>query len=120
MSLKCFLKSKIHHARVTSSNLNYIGSIFVDGELLKKANIFPNEKVEVINITNGKRWSTYAGVTSPGVISVNGGGARLCQEGDILIILAYEYCEKQIEMPKMILVGKNNKFIEYLTDFSNV
>lgn len=114
MVLNCFLKSKIHHAKVTDSKLNYIGSIFIDKELMKKANISRYEQVEIINITNGQRWVTYAEEDENGVISVNGGGARLCQKGDILIILAYEYCEKQTKKPQMIMLNEKNKFIRNL------
>jgi len=115
--MRMMLKSKIHHARVTARDLNYIGSIFIDEALLEKANILPYEKVEVINVSNGNRWETYAGAAQKGsgIVSVNGGGARLCYEGDLLIILAYEMTERLDEKPTMIRVDHNNHFVEYLS-----
>ena len=114
--MRIMLKSKIHHAKVTCRDLNYIGSIFIDEALLEKANILPFEKVEVVNVSNGNRWETYAGAApkGSGTVSVNGGGARLCCEGDTLIILAFEVTDPVDEKPTMIRVDQNNHFLEYL------
>jgi aspartate 1-decarboxylase len=113
--MRIILKSKIHRAIVTDTDLNYIASIFIDEALLEKVNIAKHERVDVLNITNGKRWQTYVMPLkrNSGIISVNGAGARLCQKGDKLIILAYEITEKKIE-PKIIIVTPQNKFIKYL------
>ena len=85
------LKSKIHRATVKATELDYLGSITIDEALLERANILPNEKVEVFNINNGARFETYAipGPRGSGYIGVNGAAARLACPGDKLIILAY-------------------------------
>lgn len=85
------LKSKLHRATVTEANLNYIGSITIDAALMKAGGIYPYEKVEVVNNNNGARLSTYAieGEANSGVICLNGAAARLVQQGDIVIIMAF-------------------------------
>lgn len=85
------LKSKIHRVTVTEANLNYIGSITIDQDLLDAANILPNEKVAIVNNNNGARLETYviAGERGSGVVCLNGAAARLVQPGDIVIIIAY-------------------------------
>lgn len=91
------MSSKLHRVRATSSNLNYIGSITIDSELLRKAEILPMQEIEIVNISNGNRWSTYAlpGKPASGEICPNGGGALLCSEGDILIIFSYVYVSRE-------------------------
>ena len=86
------MHAKLHRVRVTEANVNYVGSITIDQELLDKVGILPLEEVDVINLNNGKRWSTYAlpGEAGKKDICPNGGAALLCQPGDILIIIAYE------------------------------
>lgn len=93
MGLIKLMSGKLHRVRVTSSDLNYIGSIAIDSELLNKAKILPMQEVEIVNISNGNRWTTYAlpGTPSSGEICPNGGGALLCSKGDILIIFSYTY-----------------------------
>ena len=85
------LKSKIHRVTVTEANLNYIGSITIDQDLLDADNILPNEKVAIVNNNNGARLETYviAGERGSGVVCLNGAAARLVQPGDIVIIIAY-------------------------------
>ncbi|MDD4082825.1 MAG: aspartate 1-decarboxylase [Sphaerochaetaceae bacterium] len=113
---RIMLKSKIHHIHVSDTHPSYVGSIFIDGDLLEKANISKFEKVEVINIDNGARWETYAVPTEKGsgYVSVRGGGARLCVPGDTLIILSYTMTENTTVDPKMVLADKNNKFKEFI------
>lgn len=93
MALIKLMTGKLHRARVTNADLSYIGSITIDSELLEKANILPMQEVEIVNISNGNRWTTYAlpGTPSSGEICPNGGGALLCSQGDILIIFSYAY-----------------------------
>jgi aspartate 1-decarboxylase len=93
MALIKLMTGKLHRARVTNADLSYIGSITIDSELLEKANILPMQEVEIVNISNGNRWTTYAlpGTPSSGEICPNGGGALLCSQGDILIIFSYSY-----------------------------
>src|SRR5436305_11405865 len=84
-------KGKIHRATVTQANLNYIGSITIDQDLLDAADIYPYEKVQVVNVMNGARLETYTivGARGSGVICLNGAAARLAAEGDIVIIISY-------------------------------
>ncbi|KUK31121.1 MAG: Aspartate 1-decarboxylase, partial [Thermoanaerobacterales bacterium 50_218] len=85
------LKSKIHRAVLTDANLNYIGSITIDRDLMDAADILPFEKVQVVNNNNGARLETYCieGPRGSGMVCLNGAAARLAQPGDILIILSY-------------------------------
>ncbi|MCH5238967.1 MAG: aspartate 1-decarboxylase [Muribaculaceae bacterium] len=85
------MKSKIHRVSVTEANLNYVGSITIDRELLKAANIFEGERVYIVNNNNGERFDTYviAGEEGSGVVCLNGAAARKVQPGDIIIIIAY-------------------------------
>lgn len=85
------LKSKIHRARVTQAELNYVGSITIDEDLMDAANIIANEKVQVVNNNNGARFETYVikGERGSGTICLNGATARLAQVGDVLIIMSY-------------------------------
>ncbi|BCS80629.1 aspartate 1-decarboxylase [Anaerocellum diazotrophicum] len=117
------LKSKIHRATVTEANLNYVGSITIDEELMKAAGIFENEKVQVVNINNGERFETYVirGEKGSGTICLNGAAARLVQVGDKIIIMAY--CLLTMEeyynyKPKIVFVDDKNKIIR-LSDTEN-
>lgn len=85
------VKSKIHRVTVTEANLNYIGSITIDADLLDAANLIPNEKVAIVNNNNGERFETYIikGERGSGVICLNGAAARKAQPGDIIIIMSY-------------------------------
>lgn len=111
------LKSKIHRVTVTDANLNYIGSITIDEDLINAANILPNEKVFIVNNNNGARFETYVikGKKGSGEICLNGAAARLVQPGDIIIILSYAWIDtaeaKNFE-PKIIFPDtKTNKLI---------
>ncbi|MGB8343946.1 MAG: aspartate 1-decarboxylase [Ktedonobacteraceae bacterium] len=110
-------KGKIHRATVTQANLNYIGSITIDQDLLEAADIYPYEKVQVVNIMNGARLETYAiaGARGSGVICLNGAAARLTAEGDIVIIISYgEYNEQEIRSltPQIVFVDEENHITE--------
>lgn len=85
------IKSKIHRVRVTEANLNYIGSITIDEDLMDAANIIANEKVHVVNNNNGERFETYVikGERGSGTVCLNGAAARKVQPGDVVIIMAY-------------------------------
>jgi aspartate 1-decarboxylase len=89
------LKSKIHRAKVTQAELNYVGSITIDEDLMDAANIIANEKVQVVNNNNGARFETYVikGERASGIICLNGAAARLAQVGDIVIIMSFAYME---------------------------
>ncbi|HEX9917290.1 MAG TPA: aspartate 1-decarboxylase [candidate division Zixibacteria bacterium] len=110
-------KSKIHRVKVTEADLDYEGSITIDVEILKKADILPYEKVQVVNNNNGARFETYVipGKKGSGVICLNGAAARLGEVGDILIIISYCELEKEEAAkyrPKIVLVDKKNKPIK--------
>ncbi|MGB0427419.1 MAG: aspartate 1-decarboxylase [Flavobacteriales bacterium] len=85
------VKSKIHRVKVTNADLNYIGSITIDENLLDAANILVGEKVQIVNVTNGERLETYAiaGARGSGEICLNGAAARKCQKGDVVILICY-------------------------------
>lgn len=110
-------KGKIHRATVTQANLNYVGSITIDQDLLEAADIYPYEKVQVVNVTNGSRLETYtiAGARGSGVICLNGAAARLTSEGDIVIIISYgQYDEQEIRSlaPRLVFVDEQNHITE--------
>jgi aspartate 1-decarboxylase len=110
-------KGKIHRATVTQADLNYIGSITVDQDLLDAANIYPYEKVQVVNINNGSRLETYtiAGARGSGVICLNGAAARLTAPGDKVIIMSYaEFTEEEIRslVPQIVFVDDENHMVE--------
>ena len=89
------LKSKIHRATITEANLNYVGSITIDEDLMDAANLIENEKVQVVNINNGERLETYVirGARNSGIICLNGPAARKAQVGDIVIVISYASME---------------------------
>lgn len=90
------MHAKLHRVRVTEANVDYIGSITIDQQLLEQVGIFPLEEVDIVNLNNGKRFSTYVfpGEPGNGEVCPNGGAALLCQPGDLLIIYAYEECDR--------------------------
>jgi aspartate 1-decarboxylase len=111
------LKSKIHRAKVTQAELNYVGSITIDEDLIEAANIIPNEKVQIVNNNNGARFETYVikGERGSGTVCLNGATARLAQVGDIVIIMSYAYMEmdeaRKYE-PILIFPDVDNKLIK--------
>ncbi|MBM7705541.1 aspartate 1-decarboxylase [Chryseomicrobium aureum] len=111
--LRMMLNSKIHRATVTEADLNYVGSITIDQDLLDAVGMLPNEKVHVVNNNNGARFETYiiAGKRGSGVICVNGAAARLVQRGDIVIILSYVYMmndEAKSHKPTVAIMNEDN------------
>lgn len=113
----CMLKGKIHRAVITEANLNYVGSITIDKELIEKAGINEYEKVQIVDIDNGKRFETYVieGERHSGVICLNGAAARCVQKGDKVIIMAYcqlEEEEVKTHKPKVVFVNGDNTIKE--------
>ena len=111
---RTMMKSKIHRAVVTEANLNYVGSITIDEDLMDAADIWPNEKVQVVNNSNGARLETYVipGPRGQGTICLNGAAARLVQPGDVVIIISYGVMseeEARNYKPKVVLIEGNNK-----------
>jgi aspartate 1-decarboxylase len=117
MQLRAICKSKIHHAVVTEANLNYIGSIAIDSDLLNHSNILPGEMVYIWNINNGERLETYAlpAPAGSGQIILNGAAARRAQVGDKIIIVAFSLTDEEIT-PRMIMVNERNVFVGWLGD----
>jgi len=109
------LKSKIHRATVTEANLHYSGSITIDDELLKAANILNHEKVAIVNVTNGARLETYAIAGTKGQITINGAAAHLCHKGDTVIIISYANLadeEAKQHHPLIVHVDQNNNLVD--------
>lgn len=110
------LKGKIHRAKVVQAELDYVGSITVDEDLLDAAGIYEYEKVQIVDINNGSRFDTYtiAGERGSGLICLNGAAARQVQTGDKIIIMAYAVMdEKEIKNnpPKVVFVDDDNKIV---------
>ncbi|MFX3674731.1 MAG: aspartate 1-decarboxylase [Paenisporosarcina sp.] len=118
--LRMMLNSKIHRAVVTEADLNYVGSITIDQNLLDAVGMLPNEKVHIVNNNNGARFETYiiAGERGSGVICVNGAAARLVQRGDVVIILSYAYVmndEAKDHKPTVAIMNDNNSIREIIS-----
>ena len=117
---RTMLGGKIHRATVTEADLNYVGSITVDQDLLDAAGILVNEKVAIVNNNNGERFETYTipGERGSGVVCLNGAAARLVQKGDIVIIMSYVMLsepEIAAHEPKVVLVDEHNKIRDILS-----
>ncbi len=115
--MRIMLKSKIHRARVTGANIDYEGSITIDKRLMEEADILPYEQVQVLNINNGARFSTYAieGRADSGEICLNGAAARLAVKGDMVIILTYCHVsdeEAHHYLPKVVHVDAKNAIVK--------
>ncbi len=113
---RTMLKSKIHRATVTGSDLNYVGSITVDADLLEAADMLEHELVHVLDIDNGARFETYtiAGARGSGEVTINGAAARLVHSGDKVIVVSYaSYDEAELERyePKVVHVGDENEIV---------
>jgi aspartate 1-decarboxylase len=112
--LRYMLKSKIHRATVTEANLNYVGSITIDQDLMDAADIIANEKVTIVNNNNGERFETYVieGPRGSGTVCLNGAAARLALRGDIVIILTYtilDAAECKDHQPTLVFVNERNE-----------
>jgi|ERR1035437_1540617 aspartate 1-decarboxylase len=110
------IKSKIHRVKITQAELNYVGSITIDEELMEAANLIPNERVQVVNINNGERLETYVikGERGSGIICLNGPAARKAAVGDIVIIVSYatmDFEEAKTFQPSVIFPDSNNRLI---------
>jgi aspartate 1-decarboxylase len=111
---RVLLKSKIHRATVTQAELNYVGSITIDAQLMEAADLVPYEQVQIYDITNGHRLTTYAvpGPAGSGMICINGAAAHLVHPKDLIIIASYaQYSESEVErhQPRIVLVDQHNR-----------
>lgn len=116
---RIMMKSKLHRATVTEANLEYVGSITIDEDLMDVADIYQNEKVQIVNNNNGARFETYV-ITGPrgsGVICLNGAAARLVHPGDKVIIISYgmiDNKEARDFQPKVIILDEQNRIEEIM------
>src|SRR5699024_3018601 len=111
---RTMMKGKLHRAIVTEANLNYVGSITIDQELLEKVDILPHEKVQIVNNNNGARLETYVipGEKGSGIICLNGAAARLVQKGDTVIIISYAIISEEelaSYKPKVAIMNEKNQ-----------
>jgi aspartate 1-decarboxylase len=114
---RVMLKSKIHRATVTDSDLHYVGSITIDPDLVEAADIREHEQVHVVDVDNGARFETYtmAGKRGAGAICVNGAAARLVHTGDTIIVISYaSYDERELDRyePRVVHVDRGNRIID--------
>lgn len=110
-------KSKLHRATITEADLNYVGSITIDLDLLEQADILPGEKVQVVDVNNGQRFETYTivGERGSGIVCVNGAAARLVQKGDKVIIIAYAMMDRNEAVnfkPRVLILDDDNSIQE--------
>ncbi|MCM3586530.1 aspartate 1-decarboxylase [Mesobacillus maritimus] len=116
---RTMMNAKIHRAHVTEANLNYVGSITIDTDILDAVGLVANEKVQIVNNNNGARFETYIipGERGSGVICLNGAAARLVQKGDIVIIISYVLVAEErvpFHHPKVAIMDENNRIVEML------
>jgi aspartate 1-decarboxylase len=109
-------KGKLHRATVTQADINYVGSVTIDSDLLEQSGILPGEKVQIVNLHNGERFETYTikGDAGSGVICINGAAARLVQVGDKVIIIAYALMdedEAKSFLPNVLVLDDRNRIV---------
>lgn len=118
---RTMMKSKIHRVTVTQADLHYAGSVTIDQDLLDAADLLPGEQVDVVDVTNGARLTTYtiAGERGSGVIGINGAAARLVSEGDLVIVISYgilDDAEARTRQPGVVHVDAANRIVGVGTD----
>ncbi|TDL34758.1 aspartate 1-decarboxylase [Jeotgalibacillus sp. S-D1] len=116
---RTMMSGKIHRARVTEANLNYVGSITIDEDILDAVGMYANEKVQIVNNNNGARFETYIikGKRGSGVMCVNGAAARLVQEGDVIIVISYMMVSNELALnhtPKVAIMNEQNEIIDMI------
>ncbi len=118
---RTMVSGKIHRATVTGADLNYIGSVSVDSTLLEAADIYPGQQVDIVNVNNGSRLTTYtiAAEAGSGTVQLNGAAARLVAPGDVVIIIAYAQVpdpQAKTWVPAVVLVDGDNRMVQQGTD----
>ncbi len=115
LDMRWILRSKIHKATVTEANVDYIGSITIDEDLIKRVGFWPGEKVLVVSNTTGRRLETYVivGEAGSGVICMNGAAAHIMKVGEEIIVMGFELSAEPIA-PTIVLVDRANRFLKYL------
>ncbi|PPA71239.1 aspartate 1-decarboxylase [Jeotgalibacillus proteolyticus] len=116
---RTMMSGKIHRARVTEANLNYVGSITIDEDILDAVGMYANEKVQIVNNNNGARFETYIikGKRGSGVMCVNGAAARLVQEGDVIIVISYMLIPNEqaaSHKPKVAIMNEHNEIVDMI------
>ena len=111
------MKSKLHRVKITQAELNYVGSVTIDEDLMDAANLIENEKVQIVNNNNGERFETYVikGERGSGTVCLNGAAARRAQIGDIVIIIAYGIMtpdEAKEHTPRLVFPDSNNRLVQ--------
>ena len=117
------LYSKIHRASVSDANLNYVGSITIDSVLMQAAGLIEGQKVDIVNINNGERFSTYVITGKSGDMCLNGAAARKVQVGDKIIVMAYaQFSQEELKSyePKVVLVDEKNAIVAIKKALGNV
>lgn len=122
---RTMLYAKIHRATVTQADLHYVGSLTIDADLLEASGILPNQQVDVVDVDNGNRLTTYAieGERGTGIVCINGAAARLVSPGDLVIIISYaQMTDEEIATfePKVVFVDGDNKLVEVGSDPGDV
>lgn len=122
--IRTMMNGKIHRARVTESNLNYVGSITIDADILDAVDILPNEKVAIVNNNNGARFETYviAGERGSGKICLNGAASRLVEVDDVVIIMTYVQVDERELIdyaPKVAVMNEKNEIIQMTNEKEN-
>lgn len=118
---RTMMKAKIHRARVTEANLNYVGSVTIDQDILEQVDILPNEKVQIVNNNNGERFETYVipGERGSGIICLNGAAARLVQKDDVVIIISYALVSEE-ELAsfksKVAIMNEKNEIEQFIEE----
>lgn len=116
---RTMMKAKIHRARVTEANLNYVGSITIDEDIMDAVDIIENEKVQIVNNNNGERFETYviAGPRGSGVFCLNGAAARKVQKDDVIIVISYALVSEdkvKEHKPKVAIMNEKNEIVEMI------
>ena len=122
---RTMLKSKIHRATVTQADLHYVGSLTIDMDLMEAADLLPGQQVDVVDVDNGNRLTTYAieGERGTGILCINGAAARLISPGDTVIIIAYASMtdeDARSHDPHVVFVDKDNRIVEVGDDGGDV
>lgn len=118
---RTMLYAKLHRVTVTQAEINYVGSVTIDGALLEASRMLPGERVDVVDVTNGNRLSTYVieGQAGSGQICINGAAALLIQPGDVAIIIAYaqmDEAEASTFVPRVVFVDQENRIVDIGSD----
>ena len=123
--LRTICKSKIHSATVAEANLSYTGSLTLDAELMRSADLAPYEQVQVVNLNNGARFETYCieGAPGSGTVCLNGAAARLAVVGDKIIVISYAQLtddERREHSPRLVFVGEQNRIRQVVAESANL